>query len=81
MDPCEKLLLANKAWVQERLKMRPDFFEKQAERQRPEFLWIGCSDTRVPAEDITGTEAGELFVHYNIANLVVHTSCSTRWRC
>lgn len=73
MDPYKKLLLANKAWVQEKLKIRPDFFERQAERQTPEFMWIGCSDSRVPAEDITGTEPGELFVHRNIANMVVHT--------
>jgi carbonic anhydrase len=73
MDPYKKLLLANEAWVQEKLKVRPDFFKKQAERQTPEFLWIGCSDSRVPAEEITGTEPGELFVHRNIANMVVHT--------
>ncbi len=65
--------MANKAWVQEKLKVRSDFFESQAEDQSPEFLWIGCSDSRVPAEDITGTEPGELFVHRNIANMVVHT--------
>ena len=73
MDSHKKLLLANKAWVSEKLKVRPDFFEHQAETQTPEFLWIGCSDSRVPAEDITGTEPGELFVHRNIANMVVHT--------
>jgi carbonic anhydrase len=73
MEPQEKLLLANKAWVEEKLKIRPDFFERQAESQTPEFLWIGCSDSRVPAEDITGAEPGELFVHRNIANMVVHT--------
>jgi carbonic anhydrase len=73
MEPHKQLLLANRAWVQEKLKIRPDFFERQAETQTPEFLWIGCSDSRVPAEDITGTEPGELFVHRNIANLVVHT--------
>jgi carbonic anhydrase len=73
MEPYEKLLLANKAWVEEKLKVRPDFFSKQAETQTPEFMWIGCSDSRVPAEDVTGTEPGELFVHRNVANLVVHT--------
>ena len=73
MDPYKKLLLANKAWVQEKLKIRPDFFERQAEHQRPEFMWIGCSDSRVPAEDITGTEPGELFLHRNIANMAVNT--------
>ena len=73
MEPHEKLLLANKAWVQEKLKLRPDYFESHSETQTPEFLWIGCSDSRVPAEDVTGAEPGELFVHRNIANLVVHT--------
>ena len=73
MEAHKQLLLANKAWVQEKLKIRPDFFERQVETQSPDFLWIGCSDSRVPAEDITGAEPGELFVHRNIANLVVHT--------
>jgi hypothetical protein len=73
MESYKRLLLANKAWVQEKLKIRPDYFTQRAETQNPEFLWIGCSDSRVPAEEITGTEAGELFVHRNIANMVVHT--------
>ncbi len=73
MDSYKKLLLANKAWVQDKLNIRPDYFSVTADDQKPEFLWIGCSDSRVPAEDITGTEPGELFVHRNIANLVVHT--------
>jgi carbonic anhydrase len=73
MESYEELLLANKAWVAEKVKVRPDFFSQQAETQTPEFLWIGCSDSRVPAEDITGTEPGELFVHRNIANMVIHT--------
>ena len=73
MDSYKKLLLANEAWVKEKLKVNPDFFQRQSETQKPDFLWIGCSDSRVPAEDITGTEPGELFVHRNIANLVVHT--------
>jgi carbonic anhydrase len=73
MESYRKLLLENKAWVQERLGVQPDFFEKMAHDQKPEFMWIGCSDSRVPAEDITGTEPGELFVHRNVANLVVRT--------
>ena len=73
MESHQKLLLANKAWVQEKLRIQPDYFQRHVERQEPEFLWIGCSDSRVPAEEITGTEPGELFVHRNIANLVVHT--------
>ena len=73
MDSVKKLLLANKAWVSEKLSIRKDYFERMAHEQKPEFLWIGCSDSRVPAEEITGTEAGEIFVHRNIANQVVHT--------
>lgn len=73
MDSYKKLLLANKAWVQEKLAVRQDYFSLGAQGQQPEFMWIGCSDSRVPAEDVTGVEPGELFVHRNIANLVVHT--------
>jgi carbonic anhydrase len=76
MEPLKRLLLANMARVEERLKIRPDFFARQAETQTPEFLWIGCSDSRVPAEDITGCGPGELFVHRNIANLVLDTDLS-----
>ncbi len=73
MESYKKLLLANKAWVQDKLSVDERFFEKSAKSQQPEFMWVGCSDSRVPAEDITGTEPGELFVHRNIANLVIHT--------
>ena len=73
MDAYKKLLLANKAWVKDKLDVHPDYFTAHMESQQPEFMWIGCSDSRVPAEDVTGTEPGELFVHRNIANLVVHT--------
>ncbi|MFM8393233.1 MAG: carbonic anhydrase, partial [Acidobacteriota bacterium] len=73
MESYKKLLLANKAFVQDKLDVRPDFFERMADTQKPEFLWIGCSDSRVPAEEVTGTEPGELFVHRNIANQVIHT--------
>jgi len=73
MDSHKKLLLANRAWVQDKLNVRADYFQRMAQDQTPEFLWIGCSDSRVPAEDITGTEPGELFVHRNIANLCLHT--------
>jgi carbonic anhydrase len=73
MDSYQKLLLANKAWVEDKLQLRSDFFVRHANTQSPEFLWIGCSDSRVPAEELTGTEPGELFVHRNVANLVIHT--------
>lgn len=73
MTSYEKLLLENKAWAQESVQDDPDFFKRLAEVQTPEFLWIGCSDSRVPANEITGTKPGEIFVHRNIANLVVNT--------
>lgn len=73
MESYKKLLLSNKAWVKDKLQLRPDFFEINSQEQTPEFLWIGCSDSRVPAEEITGTEPGEIFVHRNIANMVIHT--------
>jgi carbonic anhydrase len=67
-----KLLQQNRDWASDVLKESPDYFKKLAEVQKPEFLWIGCSDSRVPADRITGTMPGEIFVHRNIANLVVH---------
>ncbi|MBV6427018.1 MAG: Carbonic anhydrase 2 [Haliscomenobacter sp.] len=73
MQVYEKLLLKNKAWAQETIQDDPNFFKNLSEVQTPEFLWIGCSDSRVPANQITGTIPGELFVHRNIANMVVHT--------
>lgn len=73
MKAYEKLLLENKAWAKEHVRMDKDFFLRLANLQTPEFLWIGCSDSRVPANEITNTAPGEIFVHRNIANLVVHT--------
>jgi len=69
----QKLLEGNKKWVANKLKNEPDFFKELAQGQRPGVLWIGCSDSRVPANEITGTKSGEVFVHRNIANMVVHT--------
>jgi len=71
MKTYEKLLLENKAWAAEQLIENPHYFEDLSKVQTPEFLWIGCSDSRVPANQITGTLPGEIFVHRNIANLVV----------
>lgn len=71
--PYEKLLHDNKAWANEMVENNPDYFKRLAQIQTPEFLWIGCSDSRVPADKITGTQPGEIFVHRNIANLVIHT--------
>lgn len=73
MKQYEKLLLENKAWAAETVETDPDFFKRLENIQRPDFLWIGCSDSRVPANQITNTQPGEIFVHRNIANMVVHT--------
>nr|WP_262915185.1 carbonic anhydrase [Niabella ginsengisoli] len=73
MKSYSELLESNKEWAAEMLSTDPSFFDNLAETQTPEFLWIGCSDSRVPANQITGTNPGEIFVHRNIANLVVHT--------
>jgi len=73
MTSYEKLLLENKAWASEKIKDDPQYFDRLSHLQKPEFLWIGCSDSRVPANEITGTQPGEIFVHRNIANMVVHT--------
>jgi carbonic anhydrase len=69
----KKLLNNNKKWVVKQLNQNPNYFEDLAKGQSPEYLWIGCSDSRVPANEITGTKSGEIFVHRNIANMVVHT--------
>ncbi|MEO6611529.1 MAG: carbonic anhydrase [Chitinophagaceae bacterium] len=73
MYPYEKLLLENKAWAAEKVAEDPEYFNRLAHLQSPEFLWIGCSDSRVPANEITGTQPGEIFVHRNVANLVINT--------
>lgn len=78
MDTYKNLLLANKAWVQEKLKLEAGYFDNLSKGQQPTFLWIGCSDSRVPAEEVTGTAPGEIFVHRNIANLVVHTDLNVQ---
>src|SRR5215470_11907874 len=69
----ENLLEQNRAWAQLMRTSDPRFFEKLAGQQAPEYLWIGCSDSRVPANEIVGLPPGELFVHRNVANVVVHT--------
>jgi len=73
MESFERILLENKAWAMEKLKFDPDFFTKLSGGQIPKFLWIGCSDSRVPAEVIVNAEPGEMFIHRNVANLVVAT--------
>lgn len=73
METYKKLLEGNRVWVQERLQEDPDFFERLSQGQSPQILWIGCSDSRVPANEITRTMPGDIFVHRNIANMVVHS--------
>ncbi|HEY1230371.1 MAG TPA: carbonate dehydratase [Ramlibacter sp.] len=63
----------NRAWAAEMERTRPGFFTSLVKQQRPKFMWIGCSDSRVPANQITGLEPGEVFVHRNVANVVVHS--------
>jgi carbonic anhydrase len=73
MKPFEKLLLENRAWAEEQIIKQPEFFKRMASDQKPDFLWIGCSDSRVPAEIIVHAQPGEMFVHRNIANQVITT--------
>ena len=68
-----KLIEKNRVWAEQVVQEEPDFFDKLSKQQAPEYLWIGCSDSRVPANQITGLMPGEVFVHRNIANMVVHT--------
>jgi len=72
-DFYKKILDNNKEWVESNLALDPNYFKDLSKGQNPPLLWIGCSDSRVPANEITGTKSGEVFVHRNIANLVVHT--------
>jgi carbonic anhydrase len=69
----DRLLEDNKKWAAEKTGVDPEYFERLSHLQTPEFLWIGCSDSRVPANEITGTQPGEIFVHRNVANLVINT--------
>jgi carbonic anhydrase len=69
----QKLLENNQKWVEEKLNLDNQYFENLSKGQSPKFLFIGCSDSRVPAEEITGSEPGEMFIHRNVANLVVNT--------
>ncbi len=72
-EAIDKLLQNNQNWVDQQLTQDPDYFTKLASGQQPKYLWIGCADSRVPPDQITGTHPGEMFVHRNIANLVVQT--------
>ncbi|WPU93297.1 carbonic anhydrase [Mucilaginibacter sabulilitoris] len=72
-DSYNALLHGNSQWVELKLKEDSDYFKKLAKGQSPQVLWIGCSDSRVPANEVTGTKPGEVFVHRNIANVIVHS--------
>ncbi|GAB3218005.1 carbonate dehydratase [Algoriphagus aestuariicola] len=69
----KSLLDNNKKWVESKLELDPEFFHKLANGQKPPLLWIGCADSRVPANEIIGAQPGEVFVHRNIANMVIHS--------
>ena len=71
-----ELFASNRAWAKDRTRVDPTFFERLAKQQSPKYLWIGCADSRVPANEIVGLDPGELFVHRNIANVVVHSDMS-----
>ena len=73
MQLYKSLLEGNKTWVREKIEQDPEFFERLSKGQSPQVLWIGCSDSRVPANEITNTQPGDIFVHRNIANMVVHS--------
>lgn len=73
MDIYKSLLEGNRNWVKEKIDKDPQFFERLSKGQSPQVLWIGCSDSRVPANEVTGTQPGDIFVHRNIANMVVHS--------
>ncbi len=73
MCELDHLLAKNKQWAERTLGKDPQFFDKLSKQQKPEYLWIGCSDSRVPANEIVDLMPGEMFVHRNVANVVVHT--------
>ncbi|MCC6413778.1 MAG: carbonate dehydratase [Saprospiraceae bacterium] len=73
MKDYQQLLSANKAWAARMVQEDPDFFQRLVDIQKPNFLWIGCSDSRVPPNEITQTRPGDIFIHRNVANLAVHT--------
>src|ERR1700674_4884013 len=73
MRTLSQLFENNRAWAADMARQGPDFFRRLSTQQAPEYLWIGCSDSRVPANQIVGLLPGEMFVHRNVANVVVHT--------
>jgi carbonic anhydrase len=72
MADLAELIAQNRTWAAERRRLDPDFFSRLARQQAPQYLWIGCADSRVPANEIVGLAPGKMFVHRNVANIVVH---------
>jgi len=73
----DELFVSNRRWAEDIRRRDPEFFQKLSRQQRPHYLWIGCADSRVPANEIVGLMPGELFVHRNIANVLVHTDLNS----
>ena len=73
-DELQNLLERNRAWAKATNAREPGFFTRLAKQQNPKYMWIGCADSRVPANEITGLDPGEVFVHRNVANVVVHSA-------
>ncbi|MEI8206168.1 MAG: carbonic anhydrase, partial [Kiritimatiellales bacterium] len=73
MHVLNQLFENNRNWARNIVEKDPEFFKKLSSQQAPQYLWIGCSDSRVPANEIIGLQPGEVFVHRNIANMVIHT--------
>ena len=72
-----EVITNNRTWAERIVREQPDFFEQLSRQQNPEYLWIGCADSRVPANEIINLPPGEVFVHRNIANVVVHTDLNS----
>ena len=73
VDTLQNLFESNRRWAAQKVVRNPGFFSRLLAQQNPEYMWIGCSDSRVPANQITGLDPGEVFVHRNVANVVVPT--------
>ena len=80
MSKLNRLLNSNKEWAETVSRENPDFFSNLSKQQNPEYLWIGCSDSRVPANQIVGLMPGEVFVHRNVANQVIHSDLNCQIR-
>ncbi len=77
MKELKHLFINNQKWIEKKLSQDPQYFLERAKEQKPSYLWIGCSDSRVPANEVVALEAGEIFVHRNIANLFLHADLNS----